>query len=207
MLDKKVLSLALLCLLASPPVMASSIKCVDSKGVTHYGDTIPPECANRPVTELDDKGVPAKENPADMTPDERRAMELEVQQEAAQAQQAKDVHRHDKALLGTYANEAEIDAARDRNVQQLSLALSNVESRLQAAKEKLGQYNAQTDSFAKRNQPVPPDLAQSLSAVKQETADLEVERAQKQQDLAAMKEKFDADKQRYRELTQKQPAR
>ena len=207
MLDKKALSFALLCLLASSPVMASSIKCIDSKGVTHYGDTIPPECADRPVTELDDKGLPARENPADMTPDERRAMELEVQKEAAQAQQARDARRHDSALLGTYANEAEIDMARDRNVQQLTLALSNVESRLKAAKEKLSQYNTQADSFTKKNQPVPPDLAQNLSAARKEVADLEVERAQKQQDLAAMKEKFDADKQRYRELTQKQPAR
>ncbi len=207
MLDKKVLSLALLCLLASPPVVASSIKCVDSKGVTHYGDTIPPECANRPVTELDDKGVPAKENPADMTSEERRALELEVQKEAAQAQQARDARRHDSALLGTYASEAEIDMARDRNVQQLSLALSNVESRLKSAKEKLSQYNAQASSFQQKNQPVPLDLAQSISAAKKEVADLEVERAQKQQDLSAMKDKFDADKKRYRELTQKQPAR
>ncbi len=206
MLDKTVLSLALLCLLASPPVMASSIKCVDSKGVTHYGDTIPPECANRPVTELDDKGVPAKENPADMTSDERRTLELEVQKEAAQAQQARDARRHDSALLGTYASEAEIDMARDRNVQQLSLALSNVESRLKSAKEKLSQYNTQASSFQQKNQPVPPDLAQSLSAAKKEVADLEVERAQKQQDLSAMKDKYDADKKRYRELTQKQPA-
>ncbi|HQT25584.1 MAG TPA: DUF4124 domain-containing protein [Burkholderiales bacterium] len=205
MAEKSIVPLLLL-LLLSCPVSAKSIKCVDSKGITHYGDTIPRECADRPVTELDDKGVPVKEDPAHMTPDERRAMEIEVQKEASETQKARDLKRRDKALLGTYANEAEIDAARDRNLQQIHLALGNVEARLKVAKDKLGQENAQARNFSKRNQQVPADLAQSIQATKKEVADLEVERVQKQQDLAAMKEKFEADKKRYGELTQKQPA-
>lgn len=191
-----------LCLLLSPPVFAKSIKCVDSKGITHYGDTIPPECSDRTVIELDDKGIPIKENPANMTSEERRAMEVEVQKQAEVAQKEKDQRRRDSALLSTYANENEIDMARDRNVQQLTLSLSNVEARLKTAKAKLAQYSAQADGFSRTNKPIPPDIEQSINSSKTNVSDLEVERVQKQQDLAAMKAKYDADKKRYRELTQ-----
>ncbi len=196
----------LLLLLLSCPICAKSIKCVDSKGVTHYGDTIPPECANRSIVELDDKGLPVKENPATMTPEERRAMEEEVRKEAGEAQQELELKRRDKALLGTYTNETEIDMAKSRNLQQLNLALANVEAKLKTAKEKLSQDNAQAESFPRRNQPVPADLQARIQSSKKEVADLEVERVQKEQDLAAMTQKFDADKARYRELTQKKPA-
>ncbi len=204
MLERYSLPLFALFLL-SLPVHAKSIKCVDSKGTTHYGDTIPQECADRPVSELDDKGVPLKENPANMTPEERRAMELEVQKEASEAQKNMEQGRRDSALLGTYSSEAEIDMARNRNVQQLSLSLGNVESRLKAAKDKLDQYSAQAGNYARSNKPVPADLSQNIAAAKKEYSDLSVERAQKQQDLDAMKAKYDADRKRYRELTQKQP--
>lgn len=202
MLEKKVVSIALICLFASAPALAKSIKCVDSKGITHYGDTIPPECANMPVIELDDNGLPMKENPASMTPDERRAMEVEVQKAAGEAQKAREQKRRDSALLSTYASEAEIDMAKERNVNQLTMALNSAESKLKIAKERLDQYNMQAGS----NRPVPADLAQNIAAAKKEISDLEVERAQKQQDLEDMKAKFDADKKRYEELTQKQPA-
>ncbi len=202
MLDKKVASIALICLFASAPALSKSIKCVDSKGVAHYGDTIPPECANRPVIELDDNGLPMKENPASMTADERRAMEVEVQKAAGEAQKARDQKRRDSALLSTYASVAEIDMAKERNVKQLSVALESAESKLKIAKSRLDQYNVQAGS----TRPVPADLAQNIAAAKKEISDLEVERAQKQQDLEDMKAKFDADKKRYQELTQKQPA-
>ncbi len=202
---RKAISFTLLCLLLTPPAFAKSIKCVDGKGVTHYGDTIPPECSDKAVTEIDDKGLPVKENPANMTPEERRAMETEVQKQADAAQKEKDQRRHDSALLNTYASEAEIDMARDRNVQQLTLSLSNVESRLQTAKHKLEQLNAQAEGFSGSGKPVPSDIEQSIKSAKTEISDLEVEHAQKQQDLDAMKSKYDADKKRYGELTRKQP--
>lgn len=206
-MPKKIsLAIMMFCLAAPSQLMARSIKCVDSKGTTYYGDTIPPECADRPVTELDDKGVPVRETPANMTPEERRSMELEVQKEASEAQKAQDQRRHDSALLSSYASEAEIDIARDRNVQQLTLSLTNVEARLKTAKGKLDQLNSQAEGLIRSNKPIPPDLAQNLATAKQEYSDLEVEHAQKQQDLQAMKAKYDADKKRYRELTQKQPA-
>ncbi len=193
------------CLIFSIPAQAKSIKCVDSKGVTHYGDTIPSECADRPVVELDDNGMPMKESAANMTSDERREMEVEVQKAATQAQKVRDEKRRDSTLLSTYASEAEIDLARDRNMKQLSLALDGVEAKLKIANDRLSQYNAQMVELSSKGQSTPPDLQKSAAAAKTEISDLEVERAQKKQDLDAMKAKYDADKKRYEELTQKQP--
>lgn len=198
---RNALPILALCLLATQ-AEGNSIKCVDKKGITHYGDTIPPECADASVIELDEKGMAIKETPANLSPEARRAMEVEVQKQAAEAQQQKEQRRRDSALLSSYASEAEIDMARDRNLQQITLSLNSIDARLKNAKDKLAQYGSQADAFARQGKAVPPDLVQNIGSAKTEVSDLEVERVQKQQDLASMKAKYDADKKRYRELTQ-----
>ncbi len=198
---RKTLPILLLFLFYPAYAQANSIKCVDSQGVTHYGDTIPPECANSTVIELDEKGMPIKQTPANLSPEERRAMEVEVQKQAAEAEHLKEQRRRDSALLSTYASEAEIDMARDRNVQQITLTLNSIDARLKSARERLSQFDAQAAGITRSGKAVPADLTQNINTAKTDVSDLEVELAQKKQDLAAMKAKYDADKKRYRELT------
>ena len=35
-------------------------KCQDEKGVTHYGDTMPPQCAKKAITEMSGQGSVVK---------------------------------------------------------------------------------------------------------------------------------------------------
>lgn len=203
-LRKLVLVLASLALLAEP-ALAKSLKCVDRKGVTHYGDNIPEGCSDRPVYELDDKGIVVKENPASLTPEQRRELENEIKLKEEAAHRERDQARKDNALTSTYANEAEIDMALERNLQQVQLTINSIDSRIQTTKNRQRDYQKQADDAAKSGKPVPGYINENLRNISNEIGKLEAERAQKMRETESIKAKFAADKKRYQELTQKQP--
>ena len=100
------------------PVAAKLYKWVDDDGITHYGETIPPEYADKDRVQLNKEGRVIKTEEV-MTPERRRAKELEEQKERAEAKAALEQRRHDKTLINTYSNVNEIDLARIRSMQQV----------------------------------------------------------------------------------------
>ena len=92
---------------------AKLYKWVDEKGVTHYGETIPPEYAGKDNVLFDDKGRVIKKNTR-LTAEERRAADEAAVQKRQAELRATEQNRKDKMLLNTYSNEKEIDLARDR---------------------------------------------------------------------------------------------
>ncbi|HEX5362764.1 MAG TPA: DUF4124 domain-containing protein, partial [Gallionella sp.] len=107
----------------SLPVNAKMYKWVDDKGVTHVGDTIPPEYANKDRTELNKSGRAIKKDEV-LNAEERRAKDQLDTQKRAADEAVLESRRHDKALLSTYSNSAEIDLARSRNMQQIDARVS-----------------------------------------------------------------------------------
>lgn len=188
------------------PAAAAMKKCVDAKGRTYYYDRDPPpECAGKPTEELSKRGVVTKTIDGELTEEQRRDKELEAEKQKEEAQKMKDQQRRDKALLNTYSNEKEIDLTRDRNLQPVDLAIASAEPRLKTARAKLDGYRKQADDLAKANKPLPPYLKEDIAGAQQEVKRLEEEMAQKQKDRENIKAKFESDKQRYRDLTQKKP--
>ncbi|MBI2313030.1 MAG: DUF4124 domain-containing protein [Betaproteobacteria bacterium] len=166
------------------PAAAALQKCVDDKGKTHYYDRVaPPECVGKPTTQMTNKGVVIKKTEGALSPEQQKAKEEEVLQSKAEAQKLKDQQRRDKALLNTYTSEKEIDLAMNRNLEPIDVAIKSIEPRLKNAEDKLAKTK---DADAER-----------------EVQRLKSEIAQKQQDKARIKARFESDKERYRELTQK----
>ena len=78
MANVKILGAGLLLLAAfSTTAVAKLYKWVDDKGVTHYGETIPPEYADKDNVQFDDKGRVIKRT------DKINAGERRAQEEAA----------------------------------------------------------------------------------------------------------------------------
>lgn len=88
-------------------------KWTDKDGVTHYGDSVPPEYAERPKQILNDQGVTVDHLEGKKTQEqieaERRAQELELQKELQR--------RADRTLLNTYVSVDEIIMHRDRRME------------------------------------------------------------------------------------------
>jgi len=190
--------------LASLPAGAGTIKkWVDERGVTHYGDTIPPQYVNQGSTEMSPQGIVVKKNERAMTLEERKALEEErVRQQEAQ-QKDMEQQRRDKALLNTYTSEKEIDLARDRNMQQAEVQTKSAELRLKQVDERLARLRRQAEGASKSGKPVPADLQQDIADAERETQHLRESIQQKKKDMDAIRLKFETDKQRFRDLTLK----
>ena len=187
----------------SLPAAAKMYKWVDDKGTTHYGETIPPEYANKDRTELNKAGrvVDKKEV---LTPEERRAKELEDTRKREDEEAAVEQKRRDKALLNTYSSVKEIDLARTRNLQQVEARLNSINSQLKMAGDNLAGLQKEADGYTSASKQIPAslqeDLQESQARLNKLKQDMEKSRAEK----ATVEARYDAEKTRYKELTGKE---
>lgn len=205
-MTKTRLLLVLTCLAAfGANAEARSFKWVDEKGRTHYSETIPPEYANRSSVELDDKGRVVKSQEV-LTPEQRQARDAENAKKRAEEMAAIEQRRHDRMLLKNYSSEAEIEAARDRSLKQAELSFNAAQERLKEARQKLHKTRIERDAYADSGRPLLPDaLQKQLAADEKQVTLLEQELAQRQAEITAIKDRAEADKLRYRELSGKRP--
>ena len=187
----------------SLPAAAKMYKWVDDKGTTHYGETIPPEYANKDRTELNKAGRVVDKKEA-LTPEERRAKELEDARKREDEEAAVEQKRRDKALLNTYSSVKEIDLARTRNLQQVEARLNSINSQLKMAGDNLAGLQKEADGYTSASKQIPAslqeDLQESQARLNKLKQDMEKSRAEK----ATVEARYDAEKTRYKELTGKE---
>ena len=185
-------------ILRAPSVHATTYKWVDDKGVVHYTDKLPPEAINKGSVELNKQGIPVKKNDPALTPEQRRAQETE-EERARQAQKARnELQRKDRALLQTYTTESEIDLAKSR-------ALSTIDGQMQSSQAYSVTLTKKKQGLTARlaalgDKQVPAALNSELSNVNDELAKQADLIAAKQKEIAVVTARYDADKQRWREL-------
>lgn len=189
----------MLCGLFTGAASAKLFKWVDDQGVTHYGETIPPEYANKDNVLMNEKGRVEKRNTA-LSAAEKKAAEEAANKKRVDDQAALDQKRKDKALLNTYSSEQEIDLARDRNLQQVEARINSVHLLQKSAEESLAGYRKEQEGLTRAGKKIPESL---VSDIKNATAKLE----KLKQDLAvveaksaAVKANSELEKARYREL-------
>lgn len=185
------------------PAAAKLYKWVDDNGVTHYGETIPPEYADKDREELNKYGRVIKSEEV-MTPERRREKEQEEEKQREAEKAALEQQRHDRTLINTYSNVNEIDLARKRSVQQIDARINMLNSNLNTANERLLSLQNEADRYAKSNREMPASLKDDLKITQERRdklqQDLEKPNAQK----AALEARFKADRKRYIELTGKE---
>lgn len=202
---RKLIFITVALLLASP-VQAKIYKWVDEKGVTHFGDSIPPQYADKARTELDADGRVVKKVSGPLTPEQLKAKEEEAAKQKQDEQAAMEQKRHDQALLNTYSNAKEIDLTRDRNLQQVDLSIGSIQTRMKSVQTRLDDYNKQAKGFTQAHKAVPADLQTDIKDSQTEMNNLQSMLAQKNKDKTDMRARYDKDKQRYLELTGQAPA-
>ncbi|MDO8414179.1 MAG: DUF4124 domain-containing protein [Gallionellaceae bacterium] len=187
----------------SLPAAAKMYKWVDDKGTTHYGETIPPEYANKDRTELNKAGrvVDKKEV---LTPEERRAKELEDIKKREDEEAAVEQKRRDKALLNTYSSVKEIDLARTRNLQQVEARLNSISSQLKMAGDNLASLQKEADSYTSASKQIPASLQEDLQESQARLTKLKQDMEKSKAEKATVEARYDAEKARYKELTGKE---
>jgi hypothetical protein len=180
-------------------VEAKLYKWVDDNGTTHYGETIPPEYANKSSTQLDDKGFVEKRTEK-LTPEERKAKASDDVRKNAEQQAATETKRKDNALLSTFSNEKEIDLARDRSAQQVEARIDSYKTLLKSAQETLVAHHKELDNFNSQSKKIPVSLTEDIAEGEAKVAKLQKDLDQSEKELVNVKARFEADKLRYREL-------
>jgi hypothetical protein len=186
----------------SLPASAKMYKWVDDQGVTHYGETIPPQYADKDRSELNKKGRVIKTNEV-LSPEERLLKEEENARKRAEKEAELESRRRDKALINTYSSPDEIDLARHRNLQQIDARVNGVGAQLKIVSDRMAGLQKEADGYRQAGKQLPPSLQDDLSETQGRVDKLQQDLEKAKADKAAMEARYDADKARYRELTGK----
>ena len=180
-------------------------KWVDEKGVTQYGDRLPPEYSQKANTKLNKRGVETKKTERAMTPAEIKARDDEAERLKQEATKAKEQKRLDEIMLATYANESEIDLVRDRSLEPFDGKTLVARERIKYLQPLLADlskvmvpYQDTTPSGQKKTPPA--RLTKDIAAKKKEIGELERSIKNLEIDKAALVTKYSRDKQRFREI-------
>ena len=179
---------------------AGTYKWTDDKGVVHYADKLPADAVNHARVQLDSQGFAVKRTEAALTPEQLRAKygDIEKQRQAMRDKQAAD--RRDYALIATYAKEADIDLARSR-------ALVTIDGQMQSARVYVAQLTKRQQELLEKkiaagSRGVAPAVERELESIDSELAKTNSFIAQKKDESAAATARYDAEKQRWRELVE-----
>jgi len=178
---------------------ATLYKWVDDKGTTHYDQTIPPEYADKSSVQLNDKGRIEKNRTVE-TAAEHKANEAIRSKKLAEEAAVRESKRRDSALLNTYTTEKEIDLARDRNLQQVESRQHSFTTMLESAKASKAELLKEQEQLNQQKRTIPPSLLDDIKESEARVAKAEKNLALSTQELAAVKNKFETDKRRFKEL-------
>jgi hypothetical protein len=180
----------------SPGVTA--YKWTDDQGVVHYGDSIPPQYAEKAHEALDKQGMAIGHSDAAKTAEE-------LAQEARDHDEVVKKLQHDNFLIATYTSVKDIESLRDVRLEQLKgqqvaadAYVENLKSRLVALQGRAKHFRPySTQAGAHR---LPDDLAEDLVHTLNEMRTQSNALAAKNAEIDAVRAQFDSDVQRYREL-------
>jgi len=180
-------------------------KWVDDQGVTHYGQSIPPEYRDQDAAVMNKRGLTVRRIEGAPTPAQLKALEEKAAREQEEQKRLREQRRRDQALMSTYSSTKEIDAAKERNLTFHRQAMQGLEPRLAQSDQRLRDLKVQAETYRRTGRDVPPWLQEELQ---QQEAASEAVRADMQRhaaDIEAIQARYDADKKRYIELTEAGP--
>ena len=190
--------LAAAALSALPVGARAQLYVCTTNGRTLTGDLPPPECGNVEIRELNRDGSIKRVIEPPLTPEQKKARELEAKQRRERETQAQEQLRRDRALLETYASEDEIETSRDRTLAQRQALIDRANQQLKEFKMDRKRLDDESEFYAKRQ------LPEKLKRALDDNAALQQQQLHAIDDIRAdmerINERYDAELRRFREL-------
>lgn len=144
------------------------IKCKDKDGNWHFGDTLPPECAQEGYQELNDRGMVIEETKAAKTDaeiaEEKKQAAIDAEKQKEEDEQA----RQDKILLDTYTNVDDINMVRDDKLTALETSISLAEKRNEKLQSDMDKLIAQAAAAEREGKSPPETLENDIQKLKRQ---------------------------------------
>ena len=186
---------------ASPAKAAGTgvYKWTDEQGAVHYSDQMPSDAmSNKGGVVLDKQGRSVKKIEPAPTPEQVRAKQEEDERQRVAAKAQDDKNRRDRALTMSYTTEDEIEIARNRSLTTIDSQIKSAEA--YSADLARRQQVLEKQKLGYSGSAVPVPLESELSGIVDELARQHKLMAQKREEMVAVNAKYDADKQRWRDL-------
>jgi Domain of unknown function (DUF4124) len=173
-------------------------KWTDDQGIVHYGDSIPPQYAQKERSILNSRGVEVRKLDAQKTP-EQLAAEARTEGDVVKQKQ------HDAFLMNTYTSVKDIEALRDLRLDQLhgqrvaaEQYVDSLHARLSALQDRAKSFKPYSPRPAAHRMPddVAEDLVHTLNELRTQNNAL----VAKTEEETTLKAQFQADIERYQEL-------
>ena len=192
--------------LAANPQNSNTVtyKWTDDQGIVHYGDSVPPQYAQKERAVLNSRGVEMRKLDAQKSPEQLAADERARQDFIKQKQ-------HDAFLMNTYTSVKDIEALRDLRLDQLhgqrvaaEQYVESLHSRLSALQERAQSFKPYSPRPNAHKMPddVAEDLVHTLNELRTQKNALNA----KTEEETNLKAQFQTDIERYRELRAKTAA-
>jgi len=171
---------------------------VDEQGVVHYGDSIPPQYANRERALLNGEGVEVGRLDGQKSPEQVAA---EARDRAALMKQK----QHDAFLVTTYTSVKDIETLRDARLDELRGQRAAAEQYMDSLRVRLVSLQTRAMNFAPYStradaRRMPDDLAEDLVRTVNELHAQTTTLAARNEEETALRAQFQSDIERYREL-------
>ena len=180
--------------------------CRDPDGRAHTADRPIAECARTTLRELRNDGSVRREIAAPFTPEQVRQREADEQKRLAEEAARRERQHRDRALLMAYPTEARLAQQRDRLLDGLRRERDEAQARIDGQQRRLQAVQTQLDAAARRRQPPSPELAQQAEEITEAVRTDEAVVQAKGDEIARLGARFDADRQRLRQLLDSETA-
>ena len=197
--------------LAAGPAHAT-YKCVDEKGITHYGDIMPWQCEKKAVVEMSTQGSVVRKIDAPLTPEQLKAIDDNRVRDKAKADLVAAQKLRDNALISTYGAEREFDVARDKDIanldsrrQTLAARTSDIDKLLAKLDNDMEFYQAGKSKTSKVKE-APPQLVQDQKRAAADAAGIRAELERIDKGKVEIAARYDAEKARWKRLKGGLPA-
>ncbi|QEI13745.1 hypothetical protein [Cellvibrio japonicus] len=203
-------SVVLAVLLLCPQVMAQAKKDTDSRHIYRYKNEqgIVVMDSKLPPPELAAKGYEVMSRSGKVIKVVPPVLQGEAAEKAGRERKAKDEQaKADLQLRRSYSNVADIDAAKERNLQSLRGNIGILEANLSGVRTRLAQSQQQAAAIERGGREIPADLLKTIQNTEQEERDIQAQIKQREQEFNQVSAKFDTDRTRFIEITEDEKSR
>lgn len=144
------------------PAREAFFRCKDLNGQTHYGDSMPPQCAGLDTEVLNENGMQVRLIEGEAT----RAKRLEREAVEAKVRKEKDQRAlRDRTLIETYLTVEDIERLRDQRLDMLNAQYRVTEQNISNLRERQARLQGQIARFKPySDKPDAPPLPEHIAA-------------------------------------------
>ncbi len=161
---------------------------------------VPAEYVSGGYEVINDEGVVLEIVPRELTPEEKEAAEVQRKLEEDARAEEERLRQWDESLLLRYSTAADIEAARERALDNLRIRMSILKGNRRSLKQKIENYQAQAAEIERSGREVDEKRLRIIRDMQQEIGATERAIADREREMDELADSFQMDIERFEKL-------